>query len=77
MSVSPSAGGVWHVPCCGWSGRIFGHSFRHFPLKEIPPAAADFPFEDGSRVSVPALSMYIRTMTQREYVVRCGRCGAL
>lgn len=70
----PTAGGVWHIPCCGWWGRIFGHSYREFPLKETPPA--DVPFE-VTYISNDGLSIYIDKMTHREYALRCRRCGAL
>lgn len=66
-----TSGGLWHVPCCGWTGWIFGHSYQRFLVKEIPPTATECPYKDQ-----PDFGLYLERVTQREYVVRCRRCGA-
>lgn len=71
---APAESGFWYVPCCGWMGRIFGHSYREFPLKETPPETVPF---DCQFVSDKTISEYIDRMTHREYALRCRRCGAL
>lgn len=71
---TPTAGGAWIIPCCGWMGRIFGHSYREFPLKEVPPAEVPF---DCEYVTDDTMAAYIDKMTHREYALRCRRCGAL
>jgi hypothetical protein len=62
-------------PCAGWTGRIFGHKFQRFVVKETPPppvARDDFWMVMFSETAIEDL---LSAKTAREYCVRCVRCG--
>lgn len=59
-------------PCIGIMGRIFGHKFTAFLIKQTPPE----PKGDFWSVSLPSFPSVIGAQTKREYTVRCARCGS-
>ena len=56
--------------CTGLIGRIFGHKFRTFLIKATPVVQ-----KDDFWSNAVLISSFHGTPTNREWVVRCARCG--
>ncbi len=58
--------------CKGLFGKIFGHRFQEFLIKEKYPTHADSKIElEG----VGAIMAYLE-VSRNHYEIRCKRCGA-
>lgn len=58
--------------CCGLTGRLFGHKFDSFIVKYVPPTKY-FVEEAWGHFLLDAIDK----MSEKSYLVRCKRCGAL
>lgn len=56
------------TPCLGLFGRIFGHKFHRFLLRQEGPANDYQVFWTSGMAQAPVVS-------KSEYAIRCQRCG--